>query len=100
MVGDHHLCPGFELQGSEDRIDAGGGILNENQIFGLSAHKLGEFSAGAVPKPLQIADEKIDRTTFHALSQPGLGLENRRWAASKRAVIEEIDPWIERPDGI
>ena len=97
VIGGEDLVPGLELERSRNRVDAGGGVRDEDEVLCVRPDECGERSARLIQGRFQVADEEGDRLALHPLAPGVLGRQHRSRRRAERAVVQERDARVERP---
>ncbi len=99
MVGRDDLITRRQVERTEGRIDAGGGVGDKGKVIARQAEERGDRGACIGEVAFKGAVEKLDGPRFHALPPMTLHRENFTGAGTERAVIQKDDRVIEQPMG-
>ncbi len=97
MIGEQDLVAGSEGQGTQDAVDAVGGIGDKGQIVRRRSQEGGQFGPGLAEDHFQLIGQKTHRLTFHPFPPALLSLQHRARAGTERAMIQEGDVRVQQP---
>jgi hypothetical protein len=98
VVGHEELVAELEAERTKHGVDASRRVGHEHQIFRPRPDEAAQDSACLVEQTLEIAQEELHGVLLHALSEGALCVEHRSRRRTERAVVEEDDVRVERPD--
>jgi len=98
VIGRQDIVAGLQVPAAERRVDGVSRVRDEGEAVRRRPDECPERLPRFGEAPLQLAVEKVDRLPLDARTQIGLELEDRPRAGAEGAVIEVVDPGIERPD--
>ena len=76
VTGNEEFIAGFEAEGTEDGVHAGGRVRNEDQIGRFGADETGDFFAGIIEQAFQFTHEESDGLGFEAVAELLLEFED------------------------
>src|SRR5215217_7492573 len=80
-----------------DRVHARRRVGHQSQVVGIRIERPAQARANGVQMTLELIREELDRIPLHPSAPLRLGVQHGPRRRTERAVIEEIDVWIERP---
>ena len=99
VVGRQQLVSGSEGEPADDGVHAGRGVVHERQVVRVGADERAERDPGRVEEPFEVLGEERHRFRLHPLPDGALRLEDGGRCRPERAVVQELDGRVERPEG-
>jgi hypothetical protein len=97
VVWNKDLIAWLELQGTEYRVDTGGGVLNQSEVVSITRKERSEFLSGGLEDTRHQVLKESNRFVFHEVLPPSLFFANRRWSRSKGAMVQENPVLLQSP---
>ena len=97
VAGGEQLVTRREVERAEHRVDAGGGVGDEDEIVTLRADELREPRAGHLAQRLELAHHEAHGLGLELIAKLTLLFEHHARRRPEAAVIEEVNRVVELP---
>ena len=98
VIGGEELVARREGERAEHRVHPAGGVGDEGQVVGIGPHEGGQRAPRNLQTRIQLAAEEAHRLRFQLGAERGLMAQHLGRAGAVRAVVEEGDGGVERPE--
>ena len=97
VVRNEDFIAGFEPQGTQHRVHARRGVLDQGKVLGIAGQEVSKSLASGVKNARHQVLKKPDRLVFHQILPPALVFSDGGWCCTKRPVVQENTVSIKCP---